>query len=59
MMRDLVLLDPRVQFILAPGVLFAHRCVPSQSDIEKESQEKERASLKSYISSGAYIVRFE
>lgn len=50
-----------VAFLVAIScaVLFAHRCVPSQSQVDAEDEAKRSASLASYVKKGEYIVRFE
>lgn len=44
---------------ISSAVCIATRCVPSQSQIEREDSERERALLQAYLSRGQFIVRFE
>lgn len=44
---------------ITSAVVLAPRCVPSQSEIERQEAEKGRASLNDYLRGGQFIVRFE
>jgi nickel/cobalt transporter (NiCoT) family protein len=41
------------------SVLMAHRCVPSQTQIDEDARLKLSQSLQKYVQKGEYIVRFE
>ena len=44
---------------IALAVALAHRCTPSQPQIEAEEKEKLSRSLRDYVTRGEVIVRFE
>ena len=48
-------------FLLAisMAVALAHKCVPSQSQIDADNKSRLNESLLSYVQRGEYIVRFE
>ena len=44
---------------IATAVALAHKCTPSQRQIEAEEREKLSRSLRAYVQRGEFTVRFE